>query len=62
MGRVLYLSISLLMATNSTAKTKTLLSSEMWGFLIHGMPLWGLGGWVEPMRLVVPAVEESLNK
>jgi hypothetical protein len=31
-------------------------------FSFHGMPLWGLGGWVNPMPLVVPSVEESLTK
>jgi hypothetical protein len=43
-------------------KNKTPLSSEIRGLSFHGMPLWGLGGWVNPMPLVVPAVEESLTK
>jgi len=58
----LYFSISLFIAAYSTAKTKTLLSFEMRGLSFHGMPLWKLGGWVDPMPPVVPAVEESLNK
>jgi hypothetical protein len=41
---------------------KTPLSFEMRGLSFHGMPLWGLGGWVNPMPFYVPAVEESLTR
>jgi len=34
----------------------------MRGLSFHGMPLWGLGGWVNPMPSYVSAVDESLTK
>jgi hypothetical protein len=42
--------------------TKPRISKEIGVSSLHGMPLWGLGGWVDPMPSQLSAFKKSFIK